>query len=652
MLLTFLLTKHSRRMSSPVELLFQPESLASTLIKLSLLFFFCCQSSRYYISTRCSILFYATMMYTISGPVGLLHCIDYLKVLSPALVIITLICLTFLFTSIRAKLATRNAGNGQKPPIAPYWIPFFAHFVLFLFGLDSLLTKIAEYSGNSYPIRMVLGTQEYIFLTGPQNVKLIWKNSQWLTAKAGRLIGLRIILDTPAHSLGFYRADTSGNEKKPLPGSNVPPEHRVWHLTRQPIMDCLSGNALTIFTENFQDGMIKRIQQYTFNEEWTELPDLFFLEQCPNFVNDFWQFHHAIIHLKNALPKWMTPESCKARKVCLQAVEKWHDALRIHDPDMLLDTGKFQDARFGNELMRSRRRIMAEIERMDKQTAASADLGLLWALNANHAVATFWLLLEIIQDPSLHPTIHREIAASTKSSAQPDSHVPLNNTPSSPPSLNMPILGSRPLLQSMHAETLRLRTAALMIQSAEFGDFNFNGWLFPKDKLIFISSRSAHMDRESWSRSRAAAAGTKTTKPVEKFDAERFLTWKAEAEEDPISKDNNDNNTKHSSPNIHSPERGDENDNTRSKHLKGATFSLTGHAGKWIPYGGGPGIRPGRHFAKNMMLLTTALMFSTFEIELVEGKKPRMDLRYYGVGVLPPGEKVPCRIRRRGKRAC
>ena len=248
-------------------------------------------------------------------------------------------------------------------------------------------------------------------------------------------------------------------------------------------------------------------------------------------------------------------------------------------------------------------------------------------LNANPATASFWLLLEIVRDPSLHATIHSEISAA---STLPSVSNPRDGDVS--PHVSMDVLNDSQLLQSMYAETLRLRVAALIIQSAEFGAFDFNGWLLPKDKLILISSRIAHMDKDNWSR--------KGEPPVHDFWAERSLTWKHESKP-------------RLSPKSEAPEiiNGHDQYDARQDHtsFENARFSTAGLAGKWIPYGGGPGICPGRHFAKNIMLLTSALMFSAFEIELLVEEKwqPQMDMRYYGLGVLPPKGKAPFRIRRR-----
>ena len=91
-------------------------------------------------------------------------------------------------------------------------------------------------------------------------------------------------------------------------------------------------------------------------------------------------------------------------------------------------------------------------------------------------------------------------------------------------------------------------------------------------------------------------------------------------------------------------------------------FSLDGLAGSWIPYGGGPFMCPGRHFAKQEIIGSFALFVSYFEIELEGGRDGgegggksgrgsgsdlEPDMRFFGLGALPPKNKIGCRIRRR-----
>lgn len=73
----------------------------------------------------------------------------------------------------------------------------------------------------------------------------------------------------------FYRTDVSGIWETPLPHSDVPLEHRLWHLTHQPITDCLSGSNLDAFTESFQKTLRWRIERCPIGDNWLEVSDLY-----------------------------------------------------------------------------------------------------------------------------------------------------------------------------------------------------------------------------------------------------------------------------------------------------------------------------------------------------------------------------------------
>lgn len=71
--------------------------------------------------------------------------------------------------------------------------------------------------------------------------------------------------------------------------------------------------------------------------------------------------------------------------------------------------------------------------------------------------------------------------------------------------------------------------------------------------------------------------------------------------------------------------------------------------------GGGIAICPGRHFAKQEILLTVAILLSRFEFEFVEwvtmdGKKsdrpPRNNSKWEGAGGLPPDVDMKVRMKR------
>lgn len=78
-------------------------------------------------------------------------------------------------------------------------------------------------------------------------------------------------------------------------------------------------------------------------------------------------------------------------------------------------------------------------------------------------------------------------------------------------------------------------------------------------------------------------------------------------------------------------------------------FSTDGTQGRWIPYGMGEHMCPGRHFAKYEMMLIFAVLLDVYDIELrtPTGWMPEDDLKRYGFGALRPKQKVSFRMKRR-----
>lgn len=171
-----------------------------------------------------------------------------------------------------------------------------------------------------------------------------------------------------------------------------------------------------------------------------------------------------------------------------------------------------------------------------------------------------------------------------------------------------------PVLQAVYAETLRLRMHFYIIRMPDRVDMNIRDWIIPRQKVVVTSTTVAHMDREVWD------TGLHDEYPVDQFWIGRFLKY---------------------------PHEGDSG-NPKGRHSP--EFSTKGLEGAWIPYGGGPRQCPGRHFAKRQILLTTALMVSLFDCEILkEGMDVKEDftLMGFGSGVSHPAGKVPVRIRRR-----
>lgn len=224
--------------------------------------------------------------------------------------------------------------------------------------------------------------------------------------------------------------------------------------------------------------------------------------------------------------------------------------------------------------------------------------------------STFWTFWEILRDPQLFSRVHAEV-----------NECVLDSSTSSNVDFDLMKLCNQPLLQSVYAETLRLRTAVYIIRKPEFQDVQIGKYTVLKDKMIVISSHMAHMDKRNFS------TGTQESHPIERFWADRFLTY-------PRTTEPTDRGTDTSREPDTAPQR--------------PKFSLNGMAGAWIPYGGGIHQCPGRHWVKIQILSSFALFCSAFDIELLNpALDPQMNTAKYGLGAMGPKNQTPFRIRRK-----
>ena len=234
--------------------------------------------------------------------------------------------------------------------------------------------------------------------------------------------------------------------------------------------------------------------------------------------------------------------------------------------------------------------------------------------NANSVPATCWFVLEAIQNADLLRRVRSEVQSCFHTSPARENHFDVER------------LCSQPLLQSMFAETLRLRTIQFIVRGSDHEDFRYQNWIVPKGQIVAVDTHTAHTNGLIW-----GTGGPGNPHPVKEFWAEIDAS---DPESGPLRHRSNapDDTMK---------------DLESASNKKGPKFSLSGLGGAWIPFGGGRRQCPGRIFAKQEIILSAAIFCSAFEIELLAGAKPEPNMRYYGLGGLPPKREIPCRIRRR-----
>ncbi len=175
-------------------------------------------------------------------------------------------------------------------------------------------------------------------------------------------------------------------------------------------------------------------------------------------------------------------------------------------------------------------------------------------------------------------------------------------------------------------------------------------WIIPQGNVILLSMYHAHRDQDTWNTGTA-----EEPHPLDEFWAERFLVYSGKPSSGPLNDRSADKH--YAMPSIMKPETPTSrpsptfslakvNDSPNSS----PQFSTEGLAGSWIPYGGGQNMCPGRHFAKQEILLMVASIVTSFDIHLIDPSPPGVDWGGFGFGVLAPaGKGIRCRIRRTGR---
>ncbi|KAL9117083.1 MAG: hypothetical protein Q9187_006385 [Circinaria calcarea] len=496
-------------------------------------------------------------------------------------------------------------------------------------------------------------------ISGPSNINLIWRNSDTFTPKAIQLMGMRNILKLKPNGASFCESDDSGRGPRPHPKSNVEPENRIWFHTHDTSARYLSGLHLNSLSSYFQYHLKNRIGALSLDNQWSETTDLYslifdiifptqiealfgtsFLSLNPNFASDFREFHRGLTYLLRGYPRWLIPKTWRARERCLEDIKKWHIESQKQQDGKIL-SGEERYISYGSDYIRARKHMHAKMKLLDADAIASSELGVIWAANSNIITAIAWFIIELVKDPALLLKVRAETAFSVAS--DPDSllHININK------------LSTQPFVQSAYAETLRLRTYNLLVTTSEHADFKFRDWIFPKDQMVAISSHTAHMDAGVWNTGSNCA-----NHPLDTFWAERFLNSPSNPLDGPLKAEYASRRKLGQA--AKSQDRFQDDTHTRDFPTNNASispnsprFSLAGLSGIWVPFGGGYSLCPGRHLAKEEILLSVAMLTAVIEFDFIQddslwyrlrgllGKMIRdfkPDMRYFGMGVLPPNE--------------
>jgi cytochrome P450 len=497
------------------------------------------------------------------------------------------------------------------------------------------------------PFRLKVGLENMYYIPHGEAVQAMFKHARDLSMKPIIVVAMRDQFGMQPADVAVYERDGSGDTAKPLDGwEHMDPAHRVFYNQHRDLNAMLSGAALDGMMARFTANYTARLRTTTtVSEDWTELPDLYaFLRDemfhaactgllgehifsvCPEFAREFWAFDSHLLTYLRRTPRWLAPGAYAARDRVLASLKKWYtharETLDYRDPSL---RGVEYEPVWGARLMRARAEMFDEAG-FSLDGAVSMDLGFVWASNANVIPATAWVLLNVLLSENLTERVTAELGECFDSAKD---------------AFDVAALCGKPLLSGAYLESLRYCAATTSARNPVTDDFKLCGWNMPRDALMLSIVWFGAHDPEFWNTGRVRPDG-KAEHPLDTYWAERFLEYPDDPASGPARKPDA---AVYSSSSAKPAERTVQDDKT-AKPIS-HTAALQGY---FYPYGGGSRICPGRHLAKQEMLVAVAVMMKEFEIELLDpaaARQARPDMRVFPTGAMGPDRKLPVRIRRR-----
>ncbi|GKZ21546.1 hypothetical protein AbraIFM66951_006728 [Aspergillus brasiliensis] len=543
--------------------------------------------------------------------------------------------LALIFFILRA-LSARSRGFNKKLDVAPltvpYTIPLVRSTFSFVFDGPSFFIRAARFCQGRWPLRVGLLNDEVYLVQGQKNITSIFSNPKLTVTRAYGVV-LKYCCGMDQKAVDVYVSDTSGSRERPIPGSRIPPNRRVGYHTHENLFHGLLGNGLGHTAERFDSAIRSSLERAVpLGPSWTHVDDLteFFedhlgtailealfgpilLTETPGFHRTLWQYDKYIMSMAKRLPSWLIPEGYRLRDEVLRGIMKWHKRATELSQNNTADLGE-DDPYWGSAMMRERHKMLLGIDEQDLRSVASTDLALIWASITNVVPSSMTLCTQLYSDNSLVTELRSSLSDSIQSE-------------SNSLQFNMDKISKKPLLLSLYAETLRYGVQIHVPRCSPNQPLHIGKGVIQADKLILINTALAHTDEEVWNTRDGQY-------PLDTFWGRRFLVDPQDPQSGPLK------------PSTAPYEFMMEQLRDKDYSSTGEQFTVQGLEGIWIPYGGGQNACPGRLLAKRIMLLTTAMMVTMFDVELLE-PVPHFDSRRFGFGVRKPVTKVPFRIRRR-----
>lgn len=513
---------------------------------------------------------------------------------APAAVL--LICaVTYLWTTLRYRLALRNTNNIQDPPHLPYTIPWLGSARDWLAPTPgSFYTQLLSWHPREVgACTVLLGGETLHLLNAPAAVHAMFKLKNHVANRDGMNETIM------RHAAGMSPVDYEKYD------SVVHKDHQLSteYLLRQSHANDLAreftrcyGDALRSEVQAIQGetGSRKAVDLYAwlqsvqFGASTTAYMGEHIKKIYPGFAKDFFTYDRGFLDLIYGFSKLLKPKAYAARDKVLDGCTKWIEAMDQETGGKLVDANDPETAwepQWGSRISRARQALWKSVE-LSPRGRASLELGFLFGLNSNAIPITGWMLMHIL-DPRKPGLLARVLVQIEQCAAM---------NAAGAITLNIQKLASDPLMQSIFHETLRLYTDVLVTRE-----------LFEDVKLPLTESK----DSPSWLQLKK---GTRVLAPtlMNHWDSTHFVDPPAD---------------------VFCAERYLVPSNPEKEKSGDYSFSSEADRGKHWPWGGGKTMCPGRLFAKQEVLAAVALVLLSFDVKPVDERAYKIP----GFAPSPPG---------------
>ncbi|KAM7196610.1 Cytochrome P450 [Rhypophila sp. PSN 637] len=511
-------------------------------------------------------------------------------------------------------------------PSLPDTIPYLSNTYQFLTDKPKLIERAKKHFGPSNMLKYNIGPLKSYLLRGPKHMQLINRASHDWGSEGFMVTAMRNLWDIQPADCAKFRNDKSGRLKAPAP--DTPPDDaggkRYWremheiyneYLSTNHYANALAAKFYEVFETRLRSGMPvgewkevrlwEFMQKDMFESAMTTLYGPRILELNQDFGKWYWLYDEYALLMAYGVPRVFARTAYKVKDEYYARTKKYVEAgwnnFDWEGEDREADWEEEFGSRFSRELIK-----WMKVDAGFHEKSIAGMVGTIaFGLNSNTIPAATWMLIHIIRDPSLLAAIREEVTQ-----ALVIDHV------TGYCSIDRLKLVSLPLLNSVYIEVLRLHVSfTLMREVTNPKGVHLNGHKIPKGAFMQGMTDLAHFDETAW-----AMEGH----PASEFWAARHLVYKEVTTE-------------------------------AGEHKRVAEVSMEGRNGSYFPYGGGSGICPGRHFAKQEILLAVASIVTRFDIEFVEwtrmdgtnsDREARDDPKACGAGCRPPDRDMKVRWKR------